>query len=133
MFAWSTTSLPNPTNDLSGKNESSVIRTKMESGRFVQRRRFTSGLRSFNLSWQLTDAEFALFQGVHKYKLSSGADWFEMSLPFGDGFKTYTVRFTDSGYTFQHNEVMHWTVRAALETEDVSPLDESEVDAILPP
>lgn len=132
MFAWSTTGLPNPTTDLSGKNESSVIRTKMEGGNSKQRARFTSGIRTFNASWQLTDDEFALFQGVHKYKLTMGADWFEMSLPFGDGFKTYTVRFTDNGFTFQHNPVMHWTVKAPLETEDISPLTEEEVDDLLP-
>lgn len=132
MFSWATTSLPNPTTDLGGRNESSVIRTKMESGRQRQRSRFTSGLRTFNASWQLTDAEWALFQGVHKYKLSMGADWFEMSLPFGDGFKTYTVRFTENGINFQYNNVMNWTVRASMETEDISPLTEAEVDDILP-
>lgn len=132
-FVWSTTGLPLPSVDLSGKIEQTTIRTKMESGRVRQRRRFTSGWRTISVTWELTDAEFALFQGVYKHKLSDGADFFDIILPLGDDLDTYSARFTGEGYSYSYKNVMHWRVSAQLECDIGSVLTEAEVDAILPP
>ena len=131
MFDWSTTDLPNPTLSLSSKVTSAIARTQMETGRTRQRMRFTSQFRVVSASWELNDDEYALFQGVIRWKLSNGADWFTMSLPFGDGFKTYTVRFTDSGQQGDYKPNMNWMVKANLEIESGSPLTEAETNAVL--
>lgn len=131
MFDWDTTGLPLPTANFANKVTSSVIRTKMDSGRTRQRRRFTSGVRAVDVTFRFTDAEYALFQGVYKYKLSSGADWFTISLPLGDDFKDYTARFTGDTYQTNYVPVMNWDVKASMEVEDDSPLTEEEVDDAL--
>jgi len=130
-YAWPASKLPLPSTDFDGANERATIRTKMDSGRFRQRRRFTSGLRTFKASWQFDDDQFALFQGVVKYKLSEGADWFTIDLPFGDGFKNYRVRFIEAKESFNYQDVLHWKVDAQLETETTSPLTEAETNAAL--
>jgi hypothetical protein len=132
-FNWTTTNLPAPATDLESGLQSSVIRTPMDSGTPRQRQRFTAGIRPFSASWELDDDEWALFQGVYVYKLAMGADWFDMSLPFGDGFKTYNVRFTGDVLKGAYKDVMHWRVTATMETDNISPLSEAEVDAILAP
>lgn len=129
-FDWATTNLPSPSTDLNATTNTSVVRTAMDSGHVRQRQRFTGGLRPFKASWELNDAQWALFQGVFVYKLHQGADFFIMNLPFGDGFKDYLVRFTgdlSGGY----KDVMEWRVSINMETENISPLTEDEVDEIL--
>jgi hypothetical protein len=123
--------LPNPTTDLSGKVETSVIRTKMDSGRPRQRQRFTTGLRTFTVGWEFTEEQFKVFQGIYHHYLSDGADWFQMSLPIGNGFETLTVRFTDSGFTHKYADVMHWKVTATLETENICPVSKGQLDALI--
>lgn len=132
-FSWpDETILPRPNTNFNGKVESTVIRTKMDSGRIRQRARFSSGNQTMPVEWLFTDDEFALFKGIYKYKLSNGADFFEMELPLGDGFQTYLVRFSDDGFSEAYKPVNQWTVTATLETEDdISPLSEAEVDAAL--
>lgn len=134
-FDWSSTSLPNPSIDYSAGTETSVIRTKMDSGRPRQRRRFTSGLRTITVVWKFTDAQYRLFQGVYLYKISSGADLFDnISLANGDSIESLdNVRFADNGYNARYVGFMEWRVSAKLEITDISPLSEAEVDAILPP
>lgn len=131
-FDWSTTGLPNPSIDYGAAAEGSVVRTKMESGRFRQRRRFTSGLKTISVVWQFTDDEYALFQGVHYYKISQGADWFDnITLALGQSLETVTARFVGDGYDAKHNGFLEWRVSAKLEVESVTPLSESEVNALL--
>lgn len=132
-FDWSTTDLPNPSIDYNGRIESSVIRTKMDSGRIRQRRRFTSGLRTLDVVWLFTDEQFALFQGVWHHKLFSGADFIDnFTLAIGESLAQYDeVRFVGDGYTHNYVPHMQWRVRAKIEIPNVSPLSEAEVDAAL--
>ena len=131
MYAWPSTKLPLPSINFSNKAKTSVIRTQMDTGASRQRQRFTSGVRTVAAQWKLTDDEFALFQGVFKYKLSNGADWFTISLPLGSGFKTYTIRFTDDGWSAAYDNYMHWNVTANMEAENTSALTESETNTAL--
>lgn len=129
-YAWPANKLPLPTTDLGGDNEESTVRTKMDSGRFRQRGRFTAGLRNFKATWELDDDQWALFQGIVKWKLTRGADWFTIDLPFGNGFKNYRVRFTGK-VQFDYQDVMHWKISVPCETEDTCPLTEAETNAAL--
>lgn len=131
-FSWpDTTKLPYPLADFGGDQEAQVARTQMDSGLFRQRERFTEGMQSLKLNWELTDDQWALFQGIKKYKLANGADWFEMSLPLGGGgYATQVVRFVGQ-VSFQYVPVNYWKISATLETYTISPLSEAEVDAAL--
>lgn len=131
MFVWSTTGLPNPSTDFANKAETSVIRTKFDSGRVRQRRRFLSGLRTMQVSWLLNEQEYAIFQAVYLYKLSSGADYFTMSLDLGNGFTDYTVRFIGEGWSAGYKEVSNWRCSGTMEVNNISPLTEDELDDLL--
>lgn len=132
MYLWPQQTFPNPTVDFSGGIKTSVIRTKMDTGRIRQRRRFTSDVRTCKVSWELKDDEFAMFQAVHKYKLSDGADWFTIELPQGDSLQPYRARFSSDGYTYDHRPILNWKVSATLEIEDASlPMSEEVLDTLL--
>jgi len=131
MITWPPeTLIPAPKVDFAGEVDAPTIRTKMDSGRVRQRKRFTREFRPLRVSWKLKDEEFGLFQSVHKHALNSGADWFKITLPLGDGMKEYTVRFSSGGYSFKYDDVMYWDVSAKMETEDQAELyDDETTDA----
>lgn len=133
MFDWTTAGFPNPTQDISAGVKPTVIRTEMDSGRVRQRKRFTSAIRTVPVRWTLTDAQWALFQGILEYKLNQGADWFTITLPTGNGMQSCTARFVSGSWNAKHVPVMYWDVTATLEVQGGSPLTEDEVDAILTP
>jgi hypothetical protein len=132
MITWPPeTVIPPPKVDFAGEVDAPTIRTKMDSGRVRQRQRFTREFRPLRVAWKLKDEEFGLFQSIHKHALNSGADWFTITLPLGDGMKEYTVRFSGGGYSFKYDEVMYWDVSAKLETEDqAEPQDAETVEAL---
>lgn len=132
-FNWSTTGFPNPTRDLSVSAKPAVERTTMDSGRPRQVKKFTTSYRSMRVRWQLTDAQWGLFQGVLAHKLNMGADWFLINLPTGDGIKECLARFVNGSWDAKHTGVMEWDVTATLDVGGASPLTASEVDALLSP
>lgn len=127
--------LPAPTVAFSGSTESSVARTQMESGRFRQRPRFTSELRTYRASWELSDFQFGFFQAWFLRKLSNGADKFTINLPTGgEGMaKAVNASFVEGKYNYSHNRgaVLWWTVSATLEVEEAEVWSEEIYDAIL--
>lgn len=136
LFVWpDDTILSRVETDLGGSIEPTVIRTGMESGRWRQRRRFTSGWRSISASWLFNDSEFEIFKAIVTYKLADGADFFQISLPLGDdSFQNYVVRFVEGKYDFRYQDFMHWRVSARLEMENTQPLiTEEELDDIIEP
>lgn len=130
-FNWSATGFPNPAQDAGIRNDPSVLRIDMDSGRARQRKLFTTAMRTMTVRWQLTDPQWALFQGVLEHKLNQGADWFNIVLPTGDGLKTCVARFVKGAWTAKYVPVMHWDVSASLEVQGNSPLSSSEVDTLL--
>lgn len=121
--------LPDPSVDFSGRNESSTVRTAMDSGRIRQRRRYTQDFRTCSVSWDLDDTQFSLFQAFVFYKASSGADWFIINLPQGTGLRTYVARLREGSYGFTHQGILHWRVTAALELQDPLLMTEAAYDA----
>lgn len=109
-----------------------AIRTKMDSGRIRQRRRFTISMRQIGVTWKLSDFEFGVFQSVYANLLNGGVDWFEINLPLGDGIKPYKCRFVADSYQHKYDNVMWWTVTAKLETEDQpEPFDAEITEALV--
>lgn len=123
---------PKPTVNYNIKVDTSVARTKMETGRFRQRKRFTRSFRRMGVTWSLSDLEFGYFQSMYYHAFNSGADWFTIFLPMGDGLKEYTARFVADSYQATYDKVMFWNVSVALETEDeTSPWSSAEIDALM--
>lgn len=130
-FNWSTTGFPNPSNDLSVGVNPGVWRIDMESGRPRQLKKFTTAMRTIPVQWQLTDAQWALFQGVLEYKLNQGSDWFLINLPVGNGLQQCTARFVKGSWNAKQVPVLNWNVTAQLDVQGGSILSEAEVDALL--
>jgi len=123
--------LPPPTTDFQGAVRPNVIRTEFDDGATRQVRRFMGTQLRFSASWSFTDEEFAIFQGFLEHKLTSGADWFEMDLPWHSGFRTYEVRIVEGVYTGNYVGHQHWNVSAQLETRGASFLAEAVLDQLL--
>jgi len=107
----------------------SVIRTEMDSGFQRQRKRFTQEMRSFAVTFSFTPDQFAIFQAWWKYRVSSGADWFLMEVDIGGSRTTRQVRFStpfSSAYGGGR-----WKVKSVLETQNVAPMSEGQLDAAI--
>lgn len=113
--------LPAPTIDYAFDALSNVVRTRMDSGRTRQRRRSTALVRNVKLRFELSDQQMADFTGFFQDLLSGGADEFQTELFFGDGKKTYTVRFTGN-YTAVYRPHLTWLVSCAAEVFAQQPL-----------
>lgn len=108
-----------------------VSRTDMMSGRVRQRMRFTSDFRKQNVQWTMNDFQYALFQSFFFYKISGGADYFNINLAIGYGFQPYIARFVNGVYKAVFNQPC-WVVTAQLEIELASAvLSEDVYDFIL--
>lgn len=121
------TELPNPTSSYSLKIQNSAQRTKMESGRIRQRRKFTQGRFSISVEWELTDEEFLLFQSFVYHALNGGTDWFYANFYSGGGQGQHKVRIQKGDYTSTYLDYMHWKVKANLDVEMVNLLSDSEL------
>lgn len=131
MESWPSTLLPAPDGSFNPNVVAAVARTKMDSGAVVQRLRFTQQMCTMpSVKWTMTDAQFEIFKAWWAYKISRGADWFTISLPLGDGFATYTVRF-DGKYAQKYKPVMHWEVSGTLECIVQPGMTEAELNALL--
>ncbi len=132
MISWPAW-LPAPQDDLNIEVDQSSRRTRMESGRFRQRRTFMRQYRMVKVSWEFNDLQRTAFTAIFKHALNNGADWFYMALPVGPGVTTKTVRFVNKSYNEKYQDVMHWQVSATLEIqEEVAPYTAEEIaDLIL--
>lgn len=132
MITWPG-AIPNPILGFGVTTNTAVARTKMDSGRFRQRQRFTRDFRQMSAAWKLTDAQYGYFQSIYRHALDSGNDWFTMNLPMGDSIKPYTVRFVANTYSAKQDEAtLNWTVSVNLETEDeTSPWSANDIANLL--
>ena len=126
--------LPAVTAGLGTQVKPSVIRTNFDGGKTRQRMRFETRPEIFNANWEMTDAQFEIFEAWVRTKLNRGNDWFNIDLPAGkQGFTTVLARFVGGRYSRTHFGVFDWKVSAQLEIEDEYGLTETELDAILTP
>ena len=133
MITWPE-SLPKPVIGFGVTNDAAVARTKMDSGRYRQRRRFTRAFRRMSATWKFSDMQYGYFQSIYHYLVDDGADWFQAYLPMGDGLaRLYTVRFVADTYQVKQDEAtLYWSVSVNLETEDeTSPWSATEIDALV--
>lgn len=123
------TNFPAPSADFSTDTEASSVRTRMESGRYRQRRRYTQDLVLVDIAWDLTDTEYGIFQAFVQHTLEQGTQWFDISIPVsGQGMQTHTVRFLEGKYKASYVPVSHWKVSARVEVQQPHRFDTSTLD-----
>tara|TARA_R110000772_G_scaffold226248_1_gene336901 strand:- start:80 stop:487 length:408 start_codon:yes stop_codon:yes gene_type:complete len=133
FFQYPETILPLPSFRFSAQAQSSVMRTKMATGRTRQRRRYTTDSEVGKVRFDFTGTEYSYFKAVWKYKIAAGADWFDMRLPLGDGnlLTLATVRFTKD-FSANYSTFDNWTVSAPIEFANSVSITEATLDALLP-
>ena len=132
FFQYPETILPLPSFRFSSSTQGSVIRTKMETGRTRQRRRYTTDSEVGKVSFDFTGTEYSYFKAVWQFKIAAGADWFDMRLPLGDGnlLTLATVRFTKN-YSARYATFDNWNVSAPIEFAESVTITEAALDALL--
>lgn len=108
-------SLPMPVGDGYGfEPVSPLVRSKLQSGRTRQRRRFTSVPTISSVSWLLDDREAQFFEAWFEHVLVSGSLWFECPLKTPLGLDDYRARFADI-YSGPELVDGYWRFTASLE------------------
>lgn len=131
MIDWSVTNLPLPS-ALSVTNRSAALRKKAESGRYLQRRRFTTAYEEGTVSFKFLKEQFQIFKGVWVHYLNNGTTAFTIDLPVG-GNTTLTnceVKFV-SDYSYQYVSVDYVTVQCKIEFKEVTAPDKLALDNLI--
>ena len=130
------TALPVPLREGYGlRHVSPLMRTKMQSGRERQRRRFTSVPSMVPVAFLLTEHQAQLFEAWYRVGITDGADWFKCplktSLDESGIVSWYEVRFTDV-YKGPELVGLDWRITAELEIRERQTLSESDaIDLML--
>ncbi|WP_256582396.1 MULTISPECIES: transposase [unclassified Pseudomonas] len=97
---------------------SPLMRTRLDSGRSRQRRKFTSVPTEVSVKWIFNDNQASFFEAWFARTLGDGALWFEATLKTPLGLKDYVCRFTDIYDGPELIGVDHWAYSATLELRD---------------
>jgi len=130
------TNLPAPL--LSGyglKQQSNLLRTKMDSGHARVRRRFKSVPTMMTASWRCKKDDAAAFEGFVIYALHGGASWFLMNILTPLGLVEHEVRFINSPLEdYKPINAVWWEYKAQIEIKQRAVLSEEKTaEAILAP
>jgi len=131
MIDWNDTNLPNPAT-LSVTNKSQNLRKKMESGRTVQRQRWSTPLEEGTVNFSFLKEQFQIFKGVWKHYLRNGNDWFFIDLPVG-GAQVLTqcqVKFV-SDFSYKYRSIGSVAVQAKIEFKEVETINELELGNLI--
>jgi|SRR5690625_896482 len=94
------------------------MRTTMESGRAIQRRKFTSVPSMIKVSLLCTDSQAQAFESWFRDAIHDGADWFNALIKTPMGLQRYVCRFTDMYSGPQLTGRSMWRFGATLEAWD---------------
>ena len=95
--------LPSPlVSNARHQEEARLIRTRMDSGYTVARKRFTKVPVNFDFQLILDEASLSYFQAFFKFELDYGLNWFNMNMPVGDSVQSsHEIRFIENpNYTW---------------------------------
>lgn len=105
---------------------SPLMRTQMQSGRAVQRRRYGFVPEGAKIQWLFSDLQGQAFEAWWRDQLIDGSLWFECPLDTPLGYFNYTARFTDV-YTGPSRVGPNlWSYSAELELRERAVLPEGE-------
>jgi hypothetical protein len=96
-----------------------LLRTTMDSGYIVVRKRFTKVPTNFNVQILLDQSSLSFFQSWFAGDLDYGLNWFNMNLPVGESLQSsHECRFLENPkYTL---EGQYWRVSAKIEAIELN-------------
>ncbi|KAA5841986.1 hypothetical protein F2A38_15755 [Pseudomonas chlororaphis] len=94
---------------------SPLLRTKTQTGRAIQRRKYSSVPTEAAVSWVFNSSEAQLFESWFEEVLISGSKWFECELRTPQGLMPYRARFIDIYSGPKLFGVDHWRFTADFE------------------
>lgn len=106
------------------------LRTQMEAGPDLVRRRFTAIPSRIPVRWRFTQDQLALFEAWHKHTALDGSAWFNINLANGLGIQAMEARFTKppkkpllSG--------LNWEVQAELEVRQPPVMSADHLEIVM--
>lgn len=109
-------SLPCPLReDYTIEHVSPFIRTRMETGRARQRRRFTSVPSLVTVSWIFSAIQAQAFEVWFQSGINDGVDWFNCTIKTPMGLKPYVCRFAEMYDGPNLIGISSWRISARLE------------------
>lgn len=109
--------LPLPNFNFKGSNETSVIRTKMDSGQYQHRQRCMKDQDIGTMEWTFDTLQYEQFRAFFAEDLFQGAEWVELVIDLGrQELTTIHFRFT-KGYSYSYLQVNHWKVSGTVELD----------------
>jgi hypothetical protein len=120
--------LPAPLlSDHSLKQQSNLLRTKMDSGHSRVRRRFKSVSTVNKASWLLKNAEAAAFEGFIEHALYGASAWFLMDVLTPLGMVEHEVRFITSPMEdYKALNALWWQYSAQIEIKQRAIISEEQ-------
>lgn len=127
--------LPAPLlNTHSLKQQSNLLRTKMDSGHARVRRRFTSVPTTMEASWRCKAEQAAVFEGFITHALRGGVSRFLMNVLTPLGVIEHEVRFITSPLEdYKPISGTWWEYKAKIEIKRVVLNEEQTASALLTP
>lgn len=128
--------LPSPQLDTHNlKQQSNLLRTKMDSGHSRVRRRFKSVPTIMESSWNFTSSESSAFEGFIVHALNAGTSWFLMNILTPSGLVEHEVRFITSPMEdYKPLSLNLWEYKAKIEIKKRAIISEEQtIDALLSP
>lgn len=117
------------------KQQSNLLRTKMDSGHTRVRRRFQSVPTIMAASWLCKAEEAAVFEGFITYALHGGVSWFLMGVLTPLGMVDHEVRFITSPLEeCKPISALWWEYKAKIEIKQRAVIsEEKNAEAVLAP
>lgn len=98
--------------------QSQVVRTQTETGPAKQRKRYTTPVETFQMTFRMTDSEVTTFKDFYQNTLGGGSTSFTYTNP-RDG-SSYTLRFRNAGgkaaYSISAVSALFFDVAITVET-----------------
>lgn len=117
------------------KQQSNLLRTRMDSGHARVRRRFKSVPTFMTASWRCNNDDAAAFEGFIEHALHGASAWFVMKVLTPLGMVEHEVRFVTSPLeNYKPLNALWWEYQAKIEIRKRQMLSEEQTaDALLKP
>jgi hypothetical protein len=117
------------------KQESNLLRTKMDSGHSRSRRRFKSVPTVMAATWHCRSEQAAAFEGFITHALHDCTAWFLLDILTPSGLIAHEVRFITSPLEeCKPLSLTHWEYKAKIEINQRKIISEEQTaDALLNP
>ena len=107
-------SLPEIQNDANFKVVDPQLRTKLDSGRTMTRRKFSAVPVDFNAKWHLNNEQAIAFEAFYTDVLKDGSLWFNMPIYTKNGLINQIVCFVGA-YDYEKIAPNFWQYSASMQ------------------